>query len=80
MRANEARVKRDLVALVLAQLGHDVPDDEALDRVLVGASREFKSARGIDPGPGVRLDLVPVVDPEGRPSGGPNALSKPPAA
>lgn len=56
------RPKRDLVALVLEQLGHDVPDDATLDQALVDAARAYKSAHGMDPGPETRLDLVPVED------------------
>lgn len=53
---------RSMIISVLRQLGHPVPKEEDLQRAIVTAAREVKSAAGIDPGPRVKLALVPILD------------------
>ncbi len=50
--------KRMFVARVLEQLGHEVPNDEAMRKVLIQASRSFKHDNGMSPDPDVSLSLV----------------------
>ena len=52
--------KRALVVEILKQLGHDIPDDDTLQSSIIKAAREMKMASGFDPGPSVKLALIPL--------------------
>jgi hypothetical protein len=53
--------KKALIEAVLRQLGHKIPDDKMLQDIVAEAVRQVKASSGLDPGPAVRLVLVPLA-------------------